>query len=42
LFPVRHLEPGRRRRRRSFSLARALWLLACGIALAFAIQLFVR
>ena len=41
LFAVRYLEPGRKRRRRSPSLTRTLWLLACGIALVLAV-LFLR
>ena len=42
LFAMRYLEPGRKRRRRSLPLTRILWLVACGIALAFAVQLFLR
>ena len=42
LFPVPYLEPGRKRRRRSLTLTRTLWLLACGIALALAVELFLH
>jgi hypothetical protein len=40
---VRYLEPGRkRRRRRPASTARALWLIAAGMALALLVQALIR
>jgi hypothetical protein len=40
---VRYLEPGRkRRRRRRGSVARTLWLVAAGMALALVVQALIR
>jgi hypothetical protein len=39
---VPYLEPGRKRRRRPYSLTRALWLIAFGVALALAVQAVLR
>ena len=41
-YLVPYLEPGRKRRRRSLSAVRILWLVVCVLALALAVQVLLR